>query len=67
MSTSIKKFRIIKFKKENPIIEFKNVSFAYGNRLILDNISFKIQSSQFFGMLGHNLMNNDVLKNLLYF
>ena len=52
MSTSVKKFRIIKFKKENPIIEFKNVSFAYGNRLILDNISFKIQSSQVFGMLG---------------
>ena len=50
MPTSVKKFRIIKFKKrKNPIIEFKNVSFAYGNRLILDNISFKIQSSQVAG------------------
>ena len=54
MPTSVKKFRIIKFKKENPIIEFKNVSFAYGNRLILDNISFKIQSSQVAGLLGPN-------------
>ena len=65
MSTSIKKFRIIKFKKENPIIEFKNVSFAYGNRLILDNISFKIQSSQVFGMLGPNGAGKSTIFNLI--
>ena len=65
MSTSVKKFRIIKFKKENPIIEFKNVSFAYGNRLILDNISFKIQSSQVFGMLGPNGAGKSTIFNLI--
>ena len=65
MSTSIKKFRIIKFKKENPIIEFKNVSFAYGNRLILDNISFKIESSQVFGMLGPNGAGKSTIFNLI--
>ena len=65
MSTSVKKFRIIKFKKENPIIEFKNVSFAYGNRLILDNISFKIQSSEVFGMLGPNGAGKSTIFNLI--
>ena len=37
----IKKFRIKSYKNINPIIEFKNVSLAYGNRLILDNKAFK--------------------------
>ena len=62
---SVKKFRVIKFKQENPIIEFKNVSFAYGNRLILDNISFKIQSSQVFGMLGPNGAGKSTIFNCL--
>jgi len=30
----IKKFRIKSFKKMNSVIEFDNVSLAYGNRLI---------------------------------
>ena len=34
----IKKFRIKSFKKINTIIEFKDISLAYGNRLILDKI-----------------------------
>ena len=42
----IKKFRIKSFKNINTIIEFENVSLAYGNRLILDNINFKINESQ---------------------
>ena len=62
---SVKKFRIIKFKKENPIIEFKNVSVADGNRLILDNISFKIQSSNVFGMLGPNGAGKSTIFNLI--
>ena len=42
----IKKFRITSFKNKNQIIEFENISLSYGNRLILDNISFKINQSQ---------------------
>ena len=37
----IKKFRIKSFKKSKSIIELENVSLAYGNRLILDNINLK--------------------------
>ena len=42
----IKKFRIKSFKNINSIIEFENISLAYGNRLILDNINFKINEGQ---------------------
>ena len=44
----IKKFRIKSFKKNNTIIEFDNVTLAYGNRIILDNISFKINEGQLY-------------------
>ena len=43
----IKKFRIKSFKKNKTIIEFENVTLAYGNRIILDNISFKINEVKF--------------------
>ena len=61
----IKKFRIKSFKKKNSIIEFKNVSLAYGNRLILDNISFKINEGQIFGMLGPNGVGKSTIFNLI--
>lgn len=61
----IKKFRIKSFKNQNPIIEFKNVSLSYGNRLILDNISFKISEGEIFGMLGPNGVGKSTIFNLL--
>ena len=36
----IKKFRIKSFKKTNPLLELKNISMSFGQRKILDNISF---------------------------
>tara|TARA_B100000614_G_C14451427_1_gene454467 strand:- start:160 stop:447 length:288 start_codon:yes stop_codon:yes gene_type:complete len=61
----IKKFRIKSFKNQNTIIEFKNVSLSYGNRLILDNISFKINEGQIFGMLGPNGVGKSTIFNLI--
>jgi len=61
----IKKFRIKSFKMQKPIIEFKNVSLSYGNRLILDNINFKINESQIFGMLGPNGVGKSTIFNLI--
>jgi len=61
----IKKFRIKSFKKANSIIEFENISLAYGNRLILDNISFKINEGQIFGMLGPNGVGKSTIFNLI--
>ena len=61
----IKKFRIKSFKKTNSVIEFDNVSLAYGNRLILDNINFKINEGQIFGMLGPNGVGKSTIFNLI--
>ena len=57
----IKKFRIKSFKNTNTIIEFANVSLAYGNRLILDN---KITGEYLDFSLKRNSMI--VSKNVIY-
>ena len=61
----IKKFRIKSFKNINTIIEFENISLSYGNRLILDNINFKINEGQIFGMLGPNGVGKSTIFNLI--
>ena len=61
----IKKFRIKSFKQVNSIIEFNDVSLSYGNRLILDGLSFKINEGQIFGMLGPNGVVKSTIFNLI--
>ena len=61
----IKKFRIKSFKNINTIIEFKDISLAYGNRLILDKINFRINEGQIFGMLGPNGVGKSTIFNLI--
>jgi len=61
----IKKFRIKSFKQSNSIIEFNIISLAYGNRLILDGISFRINEGQIFGMLGPNGVGKSTIFNLI--
>ena len=61
----IKQFRIKSYKKPNSIISFENVSLSYGNRLILDNINFKINQGEIFGMLGPNGVGKSTIFNLI--
>ena len=61
----IKKFRIKSFKNLNSIIEFKNICLSYGNRQILENINFKINEGQIFGMLGPNGVGKSTIFNLI--
>ena len=61
----IKPFRIKSFKNKNAIIEFENISLSYGNRLILDNINFKIYQNEIFGMLGPNGVGKSTIFNLI--
>ena len=61
----IKKFRIKAFKNINSVVEFENISLAYGNRLILDSINFKINEGQIFGMLGPNGVGKSTIFNLI--
>ena len=60
-----KPFRIKSFKSVSSIIEFDNVSLSYGNRLILDNLNFKINEGQIFGMLGPNGVGKSTIFNLI--
>ena len=61
----IKKFRIKSFKNPEPIISLENISLSFGNRKILDNISFKINSGQILGMLGPNGVGKSTIFNLI--
>ena len=61
----IKQFRIKSYKKPKSIIEFENISLSYGNNLILDNISFKINEGEIFGMLGPNGVGKSTIFNLI--
>ena len=61
----IKKFRIKSFKNKNSIVEFENISLSYGNRLILDNLNFKINEGQIFGILGPNGVGKSTIFNLI--
>ena len=61
----IKKFRIKSFKNINSIIEFEDINLSYGNRVILENISFKINEGQIFGMLGPNGVGKSTIFNLI--
>ena len=62
---TIKKFRIKSFKHIKTAVEFDNVSLAYGERLILDNINFKINEGQILGMLGPNGVGKSTIFNLI--
>ena len=61
----IKKFRIKSFKSISSEIEFEDISLSYGNRLILDQINFKINKVEIFGMLGPNGAGKSTIFNLL--
>ena len=63
--TLVKQFRIKYFKNKNSIIEFKNISLSYGNRIILDNINFTINEGEIFGMLGPNGVGKSTIFNLI--
>ena len=61
----IKKFRIKYFKNPQPIISLKNISLSFGNRKILDNVSFQINHGQILGMLGPNGVGKSTIFNLI--
>jgi zinc transport system ATP-binding protein len=45
-------------------IEFKDVSFSYGEHVVLDNVSLKVESGGFLGVLGHNGAGKTTLMKL---
>jgi lipopolysaccharide export system ATP-binding protein len=49
-----KGFRILKFKKDKPIFEVRNVSKSYDGRPILKQLSLKVHPGECVGVLGPN-------------
>ena len=61
----IKKFRIKSFKKQKSLIKLENISFSFGNRQILEDISFKINQGEILGILGPNGVGKSTIFNLI--
>ena len=49
-----KPFRIIKFKKDKPIFQIKDVSKSYEGRPILKKINMELYPGEIVGLLGPN-------------
>ena len=61
----IKKFRIKSYKNPKPIISLENISLSFGERKILDNVSFSINQGEILGMLGPNGVGKSTIFNLI--
>ncbi|NEN76584.1 energy-dependent translational throttle protein EttA [Pelistega sp. NLN82] len=49
----------------NEVIEFKNVSKAFGDRLLIDNLSFKVPAGAIVGIIGPNGAGKSTLFRLI--
>jgi len=61
----IKKFRIKSFKKRKPLVSLKKISFSFGKRQILEDVSFNINKGEILGMLGPNGVGKSTIFNLI--
>lgn len=50
---------------KNPMIEFENVCFAYGGKVILDDVSFKVEGGQTVGLVGSSGCGKSTILRLL--
>ena len=61
----IKKFRIKSFKKKKSIISFKKIAISFGDRRVLNEISFEINHGEILGILGPNGVGKSTIFNLM--
>ena len=60
-----KGFRIIKFKKDKPVLQIKNISKTYAGRPILKKISMDLHPGECVGLLGPNGSGKSTLYSVI--
>ena len=63
--SNIKKFRIKFFKEKKSILQLEKISLKFGRKIILDNLSLKLNNGQILGLLGPNGVGKTTLFNLI--
>ena len=61
----IKKFRIKSFKKRKSIISFKKIALSFGDRRVLNEVSFEVNHGEILGILGPNGVGKSTIFNLI--
>ncbi len=63
--SNIKKFRIKYFKEKKSILQLEKISLKFGRKIILDNLSMKLNNGQILGLLGPNGVGKTTIFNLI--
>ena len=63
--TNIKKFRIKSFKKKKTVLKLDKLSFKFGRKIILDNLSLELGYGQILGLLGPNGVGKSTIFNII--
>ena len=63
--SNIKKFRIKSFKEKKSILKLEKISLKFGRKIILDNLSIKLNNGQILGLLGPNGVGKSTIFNII--
>ena len=63
--SNIKKFRIKFFKEKKSILQLEKISLKFGRKIILDNLSIRLNNGQILGLLGPNGVGKTTIFNLI--
>ena len=63
--SNIKKFRITSYKNKDEILILEKLSLKFGKKVILDNLSLRLNSGQILGLLGPNGVGKSTIFNLI--
>ena len=63
--SNIKKFRITSYKNKDEILILEKLSLKFGKKVILDNLSLRLNSGQILGLLGPNGVGKSTIFNII--